>query len=86
MSKINCNELSTIWQTLFEQIATRESLNSGFVKRRSKMTGKLFAQTLVLGCLERPDASLNDFINVCADFGVSITAPGLDQRINKPRP
>lgn len=83
MSKINYNELSAIWQTFFEQIATRESLESDFVQRRSKMTGTLFAQTLVLGCLERPDASLNDFINVCADFDVSITAPGLDQRINK---
>jgi hypothetical protein len=83
MSKINCNELSAIWQMLFEKIATRESFKSGFVKRRSKMTGKLFAQTMVFGCFERPDASLIDFVNVSADLGVSITAPGLDQRINE---
>lgn len=82
MPTVDCNGLSNIWQMILSELATAESLASEFVKRRSKMTGERFVQTLVLGSFERPDASLNDFIKVSADLGVSITAPGLDQRIN----
>lgn len=83
MPKLDCNRLSTIWQRLLSELATEESLACKFVKRRSKMTGEKFVQTLVLGSLERPDASLNDLIKVSADLGVAITVPGLDQRINE---
>lgn len=83
MPKIDCNALSAIWQMLLSETASKESVASRFVKRRSKMTGELFVQTLVLGSIERPDASLTDFIKVSADLGVTITAPGLDQRINQ---
>jgi hypothetical protein len=83
MPTIDCNGLSSIWQMILSELATKESFKSKFVKRRSKLTGERFVQTLVLGSLERPDASLNDFIKVSADLGVTITAPGLDQRINE---
>ena len=83
MPKIDCNRLSTIWQMILSELPTKESLASKFVKRQSKMTGERFVQTMVLGSLEQPDASLNDFCKVSADLGVPITAPGLDQRINE---
>ncbi len=34
--------------------------STGFIQRQHKLTGSLFAQTLVLGWLEKPDASLSD--------------------------
>lgn len=83
MPTVDCTRVSAVCQTILSSLATTESLASEFVKRQSKMTGERFAQTLVLGSLERPDASLNDFVKVSADLGVDITAPGLNQRINE---
>ena len=55
---------------------------SGLVKRASKLTGPLFVQTLVLGWLDQPDASLEQLCQVAASRGVSISPQGLEQRFS----
>jgi hypothetical protein len=72
------------WQALLEAKAHVLSRESGFVQRRSKMSGACFVQTLVLGWLDDPQASLNQLVQVSRELGVSITVPGLQQRITKP--
>lgn len=52
-----------------------------FVQRESEMNGQGFLQTMVFGCIEKVQASLNDYAQVSADLGIKITAQGLDQRI-----
>lgn len=53
---------------------------SGFCRRRSKLSAAVFVQTLVLGWLANPGASLTELSMVAAERGVAITPQGLDQR------
>lgn len=69
-------------QELLEEEAKRLGEETGFVRRVSKLSASKFVETLVLGHLERPDASLNDLVQVSADLGVAISVPGLQARIN----
>ena len=54
---------------------------SGFVQRESKLTAGLFVKTLVLGLLEKGEASLNELVGVGQRLGVEISASGLAQRM-----
>jgi hypothetical protein len=53
-----------------------------FVRRKSEMTGLGFLKAMVLGFLEKPDASLNEIAQSFLDVGVEISPQGVDQRIN----
>jgi hypothetical protein len=53
---------------------------AGFVRRRSKLTGAVFAQALVFGWLANPDATLEELAQVAAALGVRLSPQGLDQR------
>lgn len=55
---------------------------SGFVKRRSKMSGSKFTQTLVLGWLKNSAASLDELTQTAAALQVPITPQGLDERFS----
>ncbi len=53
---------------------------SGFVQRRSKLTGGLFVQTVVYGWLATPRAGVQELSRMAGALGVSISPQGLDQR------
>lgn len=57
---------------------------SGFCHRRSKLTAAVFVQTLVLGWLANPAASLAELTTVAAAQGVAISPQGLAQRFGSP--
>ncbi len=46
------------------------------------MTATIFAETMILGLLDNPEASLNDLVQISAKLGVAISEPGLHERIN----
>jgi hypothetical protein len=73
---------SEMIQTFMQAIATEQGAMSGLVKRQSKLTATGFAETLILGRLDNPEASLNDWGQVSAKLGVEISEPGLRGRIN----
>ena len=73
-------ELADALQSLFTTDADHAAALTGFVKRKRLWTGPAFAQALVFGWLERPDASLE---RLAAHAGTSMQA--LDQRFT-PRP
>src|SRR5690348_3771925 len=73
-------QLSQTLQTLFTTTAEALARRSGFVQRRSKMSGALFAQALVFGWLAKAQASLENLAQAAAAVGVAISAQGLDQR------
>jgi hypothetical protein len=52
----------------------------GFIKRQRKFSGSTFAQTLVFGWLNDPEATLEDLTQTAADLGVSISPQGLEKR------
>ena len=63
--------------TTFPEEAARLS---GYTQRQSKLTAPLLTQTLVLGWLRHPQASLGQLTQMAARRGVRITPQGLDQR------
>ena len=67
-------------RTLFTTVADDLGRRSGFVERRSKLTGAGFAQTMVFGLLANPDAALPELAQAAATAGVAISPQGLDQR------
>lgn len=69
-------------QEFLEEEAEEVSRLSKFVQRASKLTGAMFAKTLILGWLRKPEATLNELAQTSDDLGVEISAPGLHQRIN----
>ncbi len=74
---------SEIIETFLREVAEEHGMTSDFVKRRSKMTAEVFAQTMILGLLEQPEATLNDLVQISGKLGVDITEPGLHGRINE---
>lgn len=69
-------------QTFISEIAEEVGQQTGFVQRQSKMTATCFVQTLLLGWLHDPEASLNQLVQASAEVGVVISAAGLHQRLN----
>lgn len=56
---------------------------SGFCRRRSKLTARVFVQTLVLGWWQQPAATLGQLCHLALLRGVAITPQGLDQRFTE---
>jgi hypothetical protein len=67
-------------QVVLTSTAEAAAGNTGFVQRRSKLTGPAFVQTLTFGWLSNPEATLEDLAQTANTVGVSISPQGLDQR------
>src|SRR5579871_3263989 len=76
-------QLASALQELFTTTADRLARRSGFVQRTSKLSGALFAQTLVFGWLADPQISLCGLCQVAAALGVAIRAQSLDERFSE---
>lgn len=72
--------LPTILQNLLTTEADHAGVASGFVRRRRKLTGSSFVQTLVVGWLNRPAASLDNLTQTAALLPVAIRPQSLDER------
>lgn len=68
-----------VWDVLTD-VADACAQEAGWVRRRSKLTGARFVQTLVLGWLQAPAASLSLLAATAGRLGVRISPQGLDQR------
>lgn len=77
---VNILEIARTLENVLTENASALARPSGFVQRESKLTGPLFAKTLVLGWLANPSASLSELCQVAAELGVSITPQGLEDR------
>lgn len=73
-------QLAETVQILLTAGADEAAQQSGFVQRRSKLTGAKFAQTLVFGWLANPAATYEQLAQTATAFGVPLTAQGLDHR------
>jgi hypothetical protein len=68
--------LQTLLTTTADQLAT----STGCIRRSRKLRGATLAQTLVLGWLHQPAASLHQLAQMAATLGVAITPQGIDHR------
>lgn len=80
---ITVPQLAQTVQTLLTTTADAAARATGWTKRTSKLTGAAFVQTLALGWLGRPQASLSELTQTAASVGVAISPQGLDQRFTE---
>jgi hypothetical protein len=75
-------QLARTLQTLFTTTADQLARQTGFVRRTSKLTGAVFAQTVVFTWLADPQATLEAMAQTAAGLGAPITPQGLDERFH----
>ncbi len=73
-------KLSRTLNELLTQSAEAIALASGFVQRRSKLSGAVFVQTVVFGWLGTPMAGIGQLSRMAGTLGVRISPQGLEQR------
>lgn len=73
-------DLAQTLQTLLTTTADHLATSTGCIRRRRKLSGATLAQTLVLGWLHRPEATVHQLAQMAATLGVTITPQGLAQR------
>ncbi len=73
-------QVAAALQVVLTTVAAEAAREVGFVRRVRKWTGASFVQTLVLGWLGNPAATLSELTQVAAKLGVSVSPQGLTQR------
>jgi hypothetical protein len=81
MSPINYTQMSEKVQTFLTTYAQEADEVSGFSQRQSKLDGMKLAQCLILGWLNRPQATLNQLTQTAEELGVAIRPQSLDERL-----
>ena len=64
------------------ETADEMASETGFVQRRSKLSGTNFVTCLVFGWLKHPDATLEQLVQTTAGLGVRISPQGLSKRFS----
>ena len=70
-------------RTVLTRIANRAARTTRCVRRRSKLRGAKFVQTLVVGWLANPEATYEELAQTAATVGVKVTAQGVEQRFSE---
>src|ERR1700722_11837782 len=82
MQRQNLSKISTTVISFFNATATKLGTAVNFVKRKSKLTAKLFAECLVMAYLSNSHVTLEDMRQLIKQRKVKITKQGLHQRFN----
>jgi hypothetical protein len=77
-------QVATALQHVLTEVADGAAHEVKFLRRVRKWTGALFVQTLVLGWLGNPTASLSELTQVAAKLGVAVSPQSLAQRFTEP--
>ncbi|MBM3986094.1 MAG: IS4 family transposase [Planctomycetes bacterium] len=75
-------EVVTAMQDVLGPVADRAARATGFVRRRSKLTGASFVQMLVLGWWSTPQATREALAQTAALRGISVSPQAVDQRLH----
>jgi hypothetical protein len=76
-------QVSETMQTILSETAHKVAAESGLVKRHRKVNGANLCQTLVMGWLSNPAATLEELCQTGVAVGLEISPQGLDQRFTK---
>jgi hypothetical protein len=76
-------ELQPVLQDLFVDTAKSFARQTGLCQRARKLTGPVFAQSLVFTLLNKPNATLDDYADTAEDLlGVPVSFQAFDQRFS----
>src|SRR4051812_14093401 len=71
-----------VQQLLGEKVDEADRL-SGYSQREGKLSARVLAQTLILGWLNNPTASLNQLVQYTKRLGVEVSPQGLQERLTE---
>jgi len=74
-------EIETHVQSLFHEKAEQRARSTGFVQRASKISGSAFAQALVFGFLNQPEASYTDLQQTMELQRVHVSPQAIEERM-----
>jgi hypothetical protein len=74
-------EIHTHVQSLFHEKAEQWARSTGFVQRASKISGSAFAQALVFGFLNQPEASYTDLQQILELQRVHVSPQAIDTNL-----
>jgi hypothetical protein len=77
------NQLPEILQQLFTEDANRLAKTTGFIQRQRVWTGASFAQTLVFGWMQHPEASLSQLQATAAACGSGVSIKSVATRLGE---
>lgn len=78
---ISVAELQPVLQDLFVDTAENFARETGFCRRARKLTGPVFAQSVVFTLLNKPDATLDDYADTAEEFlGTTVSPQAFDKR------
>jgi hypothetical protein len=83
MSHSKCTDKIAEIQKVFEEIVTHVNDVCKFSKRNTPLNAERFAEVLVLGWLQKGDASLNDLADFAGELGVKITGSAINERLGQ---
>ena len=75
--------ISQAMQNVLTNVANKAGIETGFIQRQVKVSGANFCQTVVLGWLQNPEATLEELCQMGVAVGLEITPQGLEQRFTK---
>jgi len=75
--------LAKVLRTVLTTTAKHAARATGFVRRRSKLSGAKFVQTLVFGWVANPEATYEELVQTAATLGVPLSPQGLEQRFTE---
>lgn len=81
MNKITC--LSNYLNKFFNEMANEVSIETGFVKRKRKLSGSSFIKAIILGNIGVANCSIDTMCQLLNEESVIITKQGLDFRFTK---
>lgn len=81
--KVTISQVSKTMQTILCETVHEVAKECGLVRRQRKVTGANLCQTLVMGWLSNPAATLEELCQTGAAVGLEISPQGLDQRFTK---
>ena len=74
-------DLHTVLQDLFGDTADDYARQTDFCRRQRRLTGSVFAQTVVFQLLHKPDATLEDYADFASDYlDLDVTPKAFDER------
>lgn len=80
---LTVTKVSETMQTILTSVANQAGRATGFIQREVKLNGASFCQSLVLGWLANPQATLEELSQTAALVGVEISPQGLNQRFTQ---
>lgn len=76
-------ELHANIQELLTEVAEREGRRSGFIRRRRQLSGAGFAQALILGGIQSPQATRSEQHQHALQAGQHLSKQGFEQRVEQ---